>query len=440
MTRLTLTILALFLTAIPALSADKIDPLHNWPHWRGPLATGEAPRGQPPLRWDTKTNIAWKKAIPGKGAATPIVWGDQVFVVTAVDTGKQAEAKDVPKPNPRLEKKTQPPDTYHQFIVMALDRKTGAVRWERLCATRVPHEGTHPSHSYAAGSPVTDGKRLYVSFGSFGIYCFDLAGKPLWQRDLGRMETRLGWGEALSPAVGAGRVFLTWDHEGDSALIALEADTGKTAWKVERDEKTSWATPLVVPYKGLTQVIVPGTKRVMSYDAASGKVVWETKGLTVNCIPSPVGRDGVVYCMAGYRGAACEAVPLDARGDATEKVLWRLDKGTPYVPSPLLVGDRLYFTQTNEPILTSVDVRTGKVVLDRVRLRQLGNLYASPVAAAGRIYLVYRSGTTLVLKQGDKVEVLAVNRLDDPIDASPAVAGKQLFLRSHGHLYCIEER
>jgi outer membrane protein assembly factor BamB len=428
----------------PALAhgADRLDPLDNWPHWRGPLANGTAPRGKPPLVWDAKTNVAWKTALPGKGSSTPIVWGELVFVTTAVDTGKRADPKDIPRPDPRLgpKKKTEAPDTYHRFIVLAIDRRSGKVRWQRTCAERVPHEGHHFTHSYAAGSPTTDGKRLYVSFGSFGIYCFDFTGKLLWQRDLGRMETRLGWGEALTPAVHGGRLFLTWDHEASSAMIALKADSGKEAWKVPREEVTSWATPLVVEHKGRAQVIVPGTNKVHSYDAATGKVVWQTKGLTVNCIPSPVARDGVAYCMSGYKGSAGIAVPLDAEGQADGKVLWRLDRGTPYVPSPLLAGDHLYFTYLNDPILSCVDVRSGKVLFEKKRINRLRVLYASPTAANGRIYLVDRDGTTVVLKEGDRPEVLAVNKLGEQIDASPVIVGKQLFLRSDKHLFCIEEK
>jgi outer membrane protein assembly factor BamB len=447
MNRLTIAILSVCLAPVWGGAAEKIDPLDNWPHWRGPLVNGTAPRGKPPTRWDAKTNLAWKTVLPGRGASTPIVWGDLVFVTTAVDTGKRADPKDIPKPNPRFanKKKTDAPDTYHRFIVLAVDRKSGKVRWQRTCAERVPHEGHHFTHNYAAGSPVTDGKRLYVSFGSFGVYCFDLAGKPLWQRDLGRMETRLGWGEASTPAVHGNRVFLTWDHEAGSFITALEADTGKPIWKVDRDEVTTWATPLVVEHKGKTQVIVPATNKVISYAADSGKVVWWTKGLTVNCIPSPVTRAGIVYCMSGYKGAAAIAVPLDAAGDAREKELWRLKSSTPYVPSPLLLGDRLYFNEYNLPVLSCVDIKTGKFVFEKSRLNRLGTLYASPVAAAGHIYVLDRTGTTMVLKPGDKPEVVAVNRLGtnttgESFNASPAIAGKQLFLRSDRHLYCIAEK
>jgi outer membrane protein assembly factor BamB len=434
---------SLLALALLTLAPAGADPLDNWPHWRGPLADGSAPRGSPPLKWDATTNVAWKAALPGRGASTPIVWGEQVFALTAVDTGRKADPQDLPKPDPRFEKKTRAPETYHRFLVIALDRRTGKVRWQRTAAEAVPHEGHHDSHSYAAGSPVTDGERLYVSFGSQGAYCYGLDGKPLWSRRLGRMETRLGWGEASTPAVHAGKVYLTWDHEGPSFLTALDAATGKSLWRTPRDEPSSWATPLVVTHKGRTQVVTPGTKKVRSYDAGTGKVLWTSEGLTINCIPSPLARDGVVYVMAGYKGSKAVAISLDAAGDVTgtDKLLWELNRGTPYVPSPALAGGRLWFTQTNDGIVSSVDVKTGKVVIDRARLPGVRSLYASPVAAAGRVYFVDRDGTAVVLRQAaEKVEVLAVNRLGEPVDASPAVAGKQLFLRGEKHLWCFEER
>jgi outer membrane protein assembly factor BamB len=421
-------------------SAAESDPLDGWWQWRGPLSSGEAPRGKPPVKWDEKTNIAWKVELPGQGSSTPIIVGERVLVLAAEDTGRKAEAKDLPKPDPRFKTKTNPPATYYRFLVMCLDRKTGRPLWQRTVAEKVPHEGHHDTHSYAAYSPVSDGKRLYVHFGSFGVYCFDLDGKPIWQRDLGLMHTRLGWGEGGSPAIHDGRLFLNRDQEIGSAVYALDAVTGETLWKDERDEVTTWATPLPVTWKGTTQVIVPATKKIRSYDAATGKVLWECGGMTVNCIPSPIVRDGVAYIMSGYGHSAAVAVPLDARGNVTGKTLWALDKGTPYVPSPLLADGRLWFTLANQPFLTCVDAMTGKVLIDRTRLTVLRTLYASPAAADGRIYLSDRVGTTLVFRQADKLDVLAVNRLDESIDASPAIAGTQLFLRGAKHLYCIEEK
>jgi outer membrane protein assembly factor BamB len=416
--------------------------LDNWHQWRGPLASGMAPRGNPPLKWDEKTNVRWKVAIPGKGSSTPVVWGKRVFVLTAVKTDRKADPAKLAKPDPRFEPKTEAPRYYYKFMVLCLDRGTGKVLWERTATEQVPHEGLHPSHSYAAGSPTTDGQRLYVSFGSRGLYCYNLDGKLLWQRDLGRMHTRYAWGEGVSPVVHGDALIVNWDHEGPSFLTVLDAKTGKPRWKVPRDEPTSWATPLVVEHKGRAQIVVSGTKRARGYDLATGKVLWECGPLTINAIPSPVSAGGVVYCMSGYRGATGYAIPLDASGDVsgTGKVLWKVEKGVPYVPSPLLDGDRLYYTQTNTPLLTCLDVHTGKPLFDRQRLPALEDLYASPAGAAGRLYFVGRDGTTVVLKRSDKLELLAVNQLDDPIDASPVIVGRQLLLRGHNYLYCLEER
>lgn len=427
---------ALSLAGLTATAAD------DWPAWRGPTADGHAPAGaNPPTRWDADTNVKWKAPLTGKGSASPVVWKDQVFVLTVVKTGREAKPDERPKPDPKFKTKTEPPAHFYRFVVQSFDRATGKPRWERTAAEAVPHEGHHPTHSYAAGSPATDGRRLVVSFGSFGVYAFDLDGRPLWHRDLGRLNTRLGWGEAVTPVLHGDSVVLNWDQEADSKLVVLDAATGKTRYEVKRDERSSWNTPRVVEHGGVTQVIVNGTNRVRAYDLADGKVLWEVGGMTVNAIPSPLTAGGVAYVMSGYQGSAAVAVPLDSRGDltGTANVGWRYGKGTPYVPSPLVLDGRLYFTQGNTPVLTVLDAKTGKPLLAGERLPGLADIYASPVAAGGRLYVTDRKGTTLVLSPGDRPEVLATNKLGDPVDASPAVAGRQLFLRGEKYLYCIGE-
>jgi outer membrane protein assembly factor BamB len=416
--------------------------LANWHHWRGPLANGTAPQADPPINWDEKTNIRWKVPLSGKGSASPIICGDRVFVLTAVKTDRVATADELPKPDPKFPTKTSPPPNFYKFLILCFDRNTGKLLWQQTAAERVPHEGHHPTHSYAAGSPTTDGRFLYVSFGSFGIYCYDFEGKLIWQRDLGRLNTRLGWGEAVTPVIHGDSLLLNWDQEADSALYCLDPKTGATKWRVDRNEKTSWNTPLVVEHNGGFQVIVNASERIRSYDLATGKELWECGGMTVNAIPSVVAGDGVVYCVSGYKGSAAVAIPLDAKGDVTDssKVLWRHTKGTPYVPSPLLVGNRLYFTQENSALLTVLDTKTGKAILNQERLPNQTSFYSSPVAAEGRIYLADQQGSTLVLKQSDKLEVLSRNQLDDHFDATPALVGRQLFLRGEKFLYCIEAR
>jgi outer membrane protein assembly factor BamB len=419
------------------VAAEKLD---NWPHWRGPLVNGTAPKGDPPLTWDDKTHIKWKAPLQGRGSATPIIWGDRVFVVTAIDTGRQAKPEDMPKVDPKLPVKTKPPTTYYQFVVLCFDRATGKERWRQVAAEAVPHEGHHPTHSYAAYSPTTDGKHLYVSFGSRGVYCYDFDGNRVWKRDFGLMHTRLAWGEGASPAIFGDALVVNFDQEVGSFVACLNAKNGETRWKVERDEVTTWATPLIVEHKNRVQVIVPATNHVRSYDLADGNLIWTGGPMTTNCIPSPLAANGVVYVMSGYQGAKAYAISLDAMGDVGDKLIWKYERGTPYVPSPVLTGDRLYFTQSNDPLLTCLDIKTGKPLIDRERLPGISSIYASPVCAAGRIYITGRDGTTLVLKRGDKPEILATNALDDPIDASPAVVGKQLFLRGEKFLYCIEEK
>jgi outer membrane protein assembly factor BamB len=415
--------------------------LTNWHQWRGPMATGFSPKADPPVHWGPGKNIKWQAPIPGKGSSSPIVWEDKVFVLTAVPTDRKAEAEALPKVDPKFQKRTSAPTNYYQFLVMAFDRGTGKLLWQQVASEMVPHEGHHETHSYAAGSPTTDGKRLYVSFGSFGNYCYTLDGKLVWKRDLGRMNTRLGWGEAVTPVIHGDSLLLNWDQEANSALYCLDAATGQTKWRTPREERTTWSTPAVVPHAGAFQVVLNGTNRIRAYDLSTGRELWECGGMTVNPIPSPVPAVDVVYCMSGYTGTAALALPLGESGDLTNqsKAFWKYAGGTPYVPSPLLLDNRLYFTKGNEALLTILDTATGKPVLDRQRLPSVKSFYASPVSAAGRVYLVDRDGTTLVLKKGDKLELLATNRVNEPIDASPALVGKQIFLRSEHSLFCIEE-
>jgi outer membrane protein assembly factor BamB len=237
-------------------------------------------------------------------------------------------------------------------------------------------------------------------------------------------------------------IVVTWDHEGEDFIVALDKRTGGELWRQTRDEPTTWATPLIVEHSGKAQVIAPGTNRLISYDLGTGEKVWETEGLTLNAIPTPVTADGVVYATAGFQGSKLLAIKLGGKGDitGTESVLWRLDRDTPYVPSPLLSGNRLYIFKSNNAILTCLDIRTGKPLYSAQRVDGLGSMvYPSPVAAAGKVYLTGRGGTTVVIKDADQLEILATNVLSEPIDASPAIVGKEIFLRGRANLYCIAE-
>ena len=457
-------IVVLSLLTSTAWAADfQSERLENWHRWRGPNGDGVAPEGNPPVTWDAEKNVSWKVEIPGRGSASPIVWGDRVFVLTAVpgaardDAAQQERRAERPQAggSPRRSRfggrggpggrggfgANAAPRDPHKFMVICLDRQTGRVLWERTAAEEVPHEGGHETNTFASGSPVTDGEHLYVSFGSRGVFCYDLDGDLQWKRDLGDMQTRNAFGEGSSPALHEDTLVVNWDHEGDSFIAALDARSGETRWKVPRDERTTWATPLIVEHNGRTQVITNGT-RVRSYDLATGDLIWECGGQAGNPIPSPIVRDGVAYCMTGFRGYAVYAIPLDSRGDVTgsDKVLWHRDDTGPYISSAVLYDDFLYVTNERRAILNCLKAETGETVYGPARLPGLSTLYSSPVAAAGRIYYSDRGGNTLVLEHGPELKVLATNNLGEGIDASPAIVGTQMFVRGTNHLYCLEDR
>jgi outer membrane protein assembly factor BamB len=391
----------------------------GWPEWRGPLRTGEGPTADPPLEWAEGKNVRWKLDVPGLGHGSPIVWGELVLVTTA-------------------EPSTRDPKTL-EFVVLAVERKDGKLRFRSVVHEEVPHEGTHQTNSYASASLLTDGKRLYAYFGSRGLYALDLAGKLLWEKQLGKMQTRNGFGEGASPALFGETLVVTWDHEGPDFIVALDAASGKERWRKERDEPTTWATPLVIAGEGAPQVVVAGTNRVVSYDLATGEERWRAGGLTPNAIPSPVYADGVVYVTSGFRGNALQAIRVkDAKGDVTAApaLLFRYDKDTPYVPSPLLYRGQLYFLKSNSGVITALDAKDGSVRFSE-RLEAVPNIYASPVGASGRVYVTGREGAVTVIAAGPKLEVLATNRLDDGFDASPALVDKEIYLRGRKHLYRI---
>jgi outer membrane protein assembly factor BamB len=413
--------------------------LANWHQWRGPFANGTAADdATPPVEWSNNQNVAWHTDLPGEGTSTPIVWGNQVFVLSAEQTDRKSEAP--PKADERS--KTVPPDVYYRFYVTSIGRTTGKVLWQKLAVEDVPHEGHHPTHTYAGSSPTTDGERLYVSFGSRGIYCYSLSGQLLWKTNLGEMRTRYGWGEAVTPVIHRDSLVVNWDQEEGSFITCLDASTGDAKWKTKRsNEVTSWNTPLVTSVAGREVVIANGTNKVRAYDLADGKELWSCGGQTVNAIPSPVRFENSVIAMSGYRGSLAVSIPLDSQGDVTGadsvRVLSR--RGTPYVPSPLLHNGRLFFTAANRDILSVLDAATGQSVTESRRLTGLRSVYASPIAANGHVYFVGREGTCVVLKDNASFEVAAVNQINDRIDASPVVVGNSLFLRSWTKLYCVQE-
>lgn len=498
------------------VSAGSDDAVSNWPQWRGPVGTGVSPDGNPPTEWSETKNVKWKVRVPGEGTATPIVWGDHVFISAAIPNNQPiAKAADRPASpatasaapgNSRMiarfdsnkdgkvsrsevpagalrrlydriveqykldaEKiytveelqkvmgieadppaggggfggfgRSAAPTQAFQFVVLCLDRNTGSVLWRKTVAEQLPHEGHHPDGSFAAASPVTDGTHIFAYFGSWGLHCLDLSGQLVWSQDFGDQRMQNSFGEGSSPALVGDAVVVKWDHEGDSFLIAVDKKTGATIWRKPREERSSWSTPLIVEYDGKPQIVTTASRRVRSYDPESGDVIWECSGLGPNVIPSPVAGNGMVFAVSGFQRSALLAITLGARGDvsATDSIAWRLDRGTPYVPSPMLYDSRLYFFTLNNPILTCINARDGKPLFESQRVGGLQGVYASPIGAAGRVYLVGRGGSTVVIRNADQFEVLATNRLDDRFDASPAVVGSMLFLRGREHVYCIAE-
>lgn len=413
----------------------------NWHQWRGPQANGVSHTAQPPVEWSEESHIKWKVAIDGKGNASPIIWGDKVFLLTAINTGRVDPSLPKPEDQPKRVFGITHPNTFYRFEVLCLDRNTGQELWRQTASEHVPHEGTHNDADFASASPTTDGQRLYCWFGSAGMYCYDLVGKKLWERQLGKAYVGASLGEGCSPVIHKGRVVIVRDHARQSTIEVLDAETGDTLWKKNRDEPNAWATPRIIEHSGKTQVITAASNMVRSYDLDTGDIIWQCGGLTGNVTPCPVVKGDVVYCMSGYKGYSLLALPLDAKGDisGSDSIIWSLDKGTPYVPSPLLYDGLLYFTQSNQAILTAVNSENGDTVIQRSRLPKISNIYSSPVGADGRVYFTGRDGTTLVIKHSDKLEVLATNKLDDEFNTSPAIVGTQLFLRGRKSLYCIED-
>lgn len=428
--------------AIGAEPTAKSAALENWGQWRGPLATGEAPQGNPPLTWDEAegTNIRWKTEIPGRGLSTPVVWGDRVFLTTAIPFGEALP----PKPSTAPGNHDNLAVTHrHKFVALAIQRSSGKILWQQKLREGLPQEQGHHTASLASNSPVTDGEHVFAFFGSFGLYCLDVKGKLIWKADFGAMQSLHGHGEGSSPALHGETLVINWDHEGKSFAVALNKRTGKEKWRVERNEVTSWSSPIITVHDGKPQVIISGTSRIRGYDLDNGKVLWECGGLSSNIVASPVAGGGMVFAGSSYDKRALIGILLDgAKGDITgsKQIAWNRFRGTPYVPSPLLYDDSLYFLTHYQGILSRVAARTGEDSPGSFRLTGISNVYASPVAAAGRIYVTDLDGATIVLSRGEIPRNLALNHLAEPVSASPAIAGKQMFLRGEKHLYCLEEK
>jgi outer membrane protein assembly factor BamB len=375
-----LLFLLLSLTPLtPVFAADAGD----WPAWRGPDNDGMA-RGDAPMHWSDTEHIKWKAEIPGRGHSSPVIWGDKVFVTTAVPTGAvptgvvPAAAPDAAPPPPGRGGRgfNRSPQPEQKLVLMALDRKTGKLLWQQVAKIATPHEGYHPTYgSFASNSPVTDGKRVIAFFGSRGVYCYDLDGKKIWEKDFGiQLKMFNTFGEGAWPFLEGSKLLLLFDNEVDSFLVALDVATGKELWRTPRpDGNTNWSGPVVITVDGKKdgkkQVVVSATKKVHAYDLETGKPIWEVAGLGQNTIPAPVAGDGMVFVMSGYRNPNLLAVKLGREGDltGTDAIVWQNQKGNSYTASPVLHDGKLYVV-TDSGMLSCFDAKTGKAFYQQQRL------------------------------------------------------------------------
>tara|TARA_R110002072_G_scaffold46591_2_gene128849 strand:- start:19662 stop:21026 length:1365 start_codon:yes stop_codon:yes gene_type:complete len=410
----------------------------DWQQWRGPNATGVAIDADPPTKWSEQQNIRFKLALPGIGYGSPIVVGNRIYLTAAIEVGPQGKA--VPDDAPGAHDNA-PVTRRHQFVALAIDRQKGEIVWQKKLHEQLPHAGFHKSSALASASVVTDGEFVLAYFGSYGLYCLNADGELQWQKDFGDMQIKHGHGEGCTPVLHGDTVVVNWDHEGQSFIVALDKRTGEQLWRKDRDEVTSWATPIVVAVDGKQQLIVSGTKQIRAYDLSNGEVIWSCRGLSNNVVASPVSSHGMLYAGSSYVKKRMLAVRLaGAKGDITntDHVVWRRSARTPYVPSPLLYGEWLYFLNHYQGFLARVHAKTGEEPSRPMRLPGMREIYASPVGAAGRIYITDREGATLVISHGkQQPKLLAHNLLEDSFSASAAIVGSEIYLRGMRYLYCI---
>ena len=415
----------------------------NWPQWRGPDGSGISNEKNLPSEWSPTRNIKWKTPIDGRSHSSPIVWGNRVFLTTAIEgpvvPGAKAVKHVVEGDKEFLHPDSVGADRKHTFKVIALDRETGKILWQSTAWEGTPYDNRHRKSSYAASTPATDGKLVYAFFGTEGLYAYDFKGNLAWKTQLGNLGT-VGMGTGTSPILFGDLVIVQCDEENgaSSFIVALDKKTGKEVWKTARKVQVSWATPLLVKTATRTELITSGTETVISYDPATGKELWRHKGVESNAIPSPVANNEMVFLVAGFPAKIALAIRLGQNGDltGTPNVPWKYEKGTAYVPSPIVYGDYLYLT-TDRGILTCIDTKTGEVKYEGGRIPIPATFTASPVAFEGKILMTSEDGDTFMVKAGPKHEVLGTNSVGEPVYASPAIADGRIFIRGEKNLYCV---
>lgn len=414
----------LLLSAVAALPHD------HWPQFRGPEGAGIADDPRLPDRWSERENVVWKTDIPGLGWSSPVVWGDRVFVTSVTPMVEQEK----PKIGIYLDgRRTTPPPGEHRWMVYCIDVETGRRLWEREVHRGEPKSARHLKNSFASETPVTDGERVYAYFGNVGVFAFDMDGTLLWSRPFGPFPTRTGWGTAASPIVHGDRLFIVCDNEEASFIVALDTKTGRQIWRVEREEKSNWATPHIWQHDGRTEIVTNASGRIRSYDL-DGQLLWEMGGASSIAIPTPVSRFGKVYVSSGY--VQDENRPVFAI-EPGGRIAWSLPQGGSYNTSPVIYGDH-YYTLFDRGFLTCHDARTGKEVYGKVRIDPAAGAFtASPWAYNGRIFALSEDGVTFVIQAGPEYRLLGRNTLDEMVLATPAIARGSLFIRTASKLYRI---
>ncbi len=440
--RIALTlILALIATGLGSFTRNAA--AGNWPQWRGPDGTGVSNEKNLPTEWGPTKNIKWKTAIEGRSHSSPIVWGNRVFLTTAIEGAVVPGAKAV-KHVLEGDKEFLHPDSVgadhkHTFKVLCIDRESGKILWQSTAWEGTPYDNRHRKSSYAASTPTTDGKLVYAFFGTEGLYAYDFKGNLAWKAQLGNLGT-VGMGTGTSPILFENLVIVQCDEENGEAsfIVALDKKTGKEVWKTPRKVQVSWSTPILVRTATRAELITSGTEFLISYDPATGKELWRHKGVESNAIPSPVANSEMAYLVAGFPAKIAYAIKLGQNGDltGTPNVPWKYEKGTAYVPSPILYGDYLYLT-TDRGILTCIDAKTGEVKYEGGRIPIPATFTASPVAFENKILMTSEDGDTFIIKAGPKHEILGTNSVGEPVYASPAIADGRIFIRGEKNLYCI---
>jgi len=424
----------------------------SWPSFRGPDASGIAEGQSLPDKWDVKTgeNILWHTPIPGLAHSSPIVWGDQLFVTTAISSDPKATFK----PGLYGDGVASTDRTVHRWMLYSIDKKTGKVVWERQAFQGAPIDKRHIKSTYANSTPATDGRIVVAWFGSQGVYAYDVNGTFLWKVDLGRLD--LGaydiptyeWGPASSPIIWNNLVILQCDTQADSFLLALDATTGKTVWKTPREELPSWGTPTIAMTPSGPELITNAANYIRGYDPNTGKELWRLGGSSKITAPTPVYADDLIVVASGRRPERpIFVIRPAARGDVTlpegktnsDSIVWSMTGRGSYMPTPLVYKGTLYVL-ANQGLFDAYDLKTGKEIY-RQRLDLIGSGYSSsPVAADGKIYLSNEDGEISVIAAGDKFSQIATNSMGELLMATPALSDGVMYVRSSSSLFAIGKK